>query len=154
MGLDMYLSNKRYMSKYFDKEDSARIAAVNDVFGLTGDEDGDYGAKEVTFSVAYWRKANAIHAWFVKNVQDGKDECRETFVAREQLAELVDTCKKVLENRSLAMELLPPQSGFFFGGTDIDEWYVQDLEQTVERLEKVLAEPTFSKGDFYYQSSW
>jgi len=154
MGLDMYLSNKRYMSKYFDPADSERIAKVNEAFGLEGDEDGDYGAQEVTFRVGYWRKANAIHAWFVKNCQDGIDECQEAYVSRKQLEELVETCKQVLEKPKLAHTLLPPQSGFFFGGTDIDEWYVQDLNSTVTMLSKALADPALSKGEFYYQSSW
>ena len=26
--------------------------------------------------VGYWRKANAIHKWFVDNVQDGNDDCK------------------------------------------------------------------------------
>ena len=154
MGLDMYLSNKVYLSKYMDKDDSQRIEKINDVFGLAGDEEGDYGAKQVEFRVAYWRKANAIHAWFVKNVQEGKDECQETWVSREQLEELVETCKQVIEKPKLATELLPPQSGFFFGSTEVDEWYLQDLEHTVKTLQKALAEPTFKKGDFYYQASW
>ena len=25
--------------------------------------------------IASWRKANAIHKWFVDNVQDGVDDC-------------------------------------------------------------------------------
>ena len=155
MGLDMYLSAKRYMSKYFDKADIERIEEVNDIFGVTGIEDGDYGAQEVKFRVAYWRKANAIHDWFVQNVQEGVDECQEAWVSREQLQELVDICKQVLENPKKAKDLLPTRSGFFFGSTEYDEWYKQDLTYTVERLEKILADPAFDKGvDFYYQSSW
>ena len=155
MGLDMYLSAKRYMSKYFDAADVERIEKVNDIFGVTGIEDGDYGAQEVKFRIAYWRKANAIHEWFVQNVQEGVDECQEAWVSREQLQELIDICKQVLENPKKAEELLPTRSGFFFGSTEYDEWYKQDLEYTVERLEKVLADPAFGKGvDFYYQSSW
>ena len=155
MGLDMYLSAKRYMSKYFDAADVERIEKVNDIFGVTGIEDGDYGAQEVKFRIAYWRKANAIHEWFVQNVQEGVDECQEAWVSREQLQELIDICKQVLENPKKAEELLPTRSGFFFGSTEYDEWYKQDLEYTVERLEKVLADPAFTKGvDFYYQSSW
>ena len=155
MGLDMYLSAKRYMSKYFDKADIERIEKVNDIFGVTGVEDGDYGAQEVKFRVAYWRKANAIHDWFVQNVQEGVDECQEAWVSREQLQELVDICKQVLENPKKAKDLLPTRSGFFFGSTEYDEWYKQDLTYTVERLEKILADPAFDKGiDFYYQSSW
>lgn len=154
MGLDMYLTSKRYMSKYFDKEDSARIEQVNDIFGVKGDEDADYGAQEVSFRVAYWRKANAIHKWFVDKCQDGVDECQETWLSREQLQELVDLCKEVLANKEKAAELLPSTNGFFFGSTDYDEFYFGDVEYTVERLEKILKDPAFMKCDFYYRSSW
>ena len=154
MGLDMYLSAKRYMSKYFDPADTQKIDQVNDIFGVEGIEDGDYGAQEVTFRVGYWRKANAIHAWFVQNCQEGRDECQETWVGREQLQALVEVCKQVLANKKKAAELLPSASGFFFGSTEYDEWYYQDVEYTVTRLEKVLADPALQKCDFYYQSSW
>ena len=154
MGLDMYLTGKRYMSKYFDKEDTARIEKVNEVFGFQGEEDADYNAVEVSFRIGYWRKANQIHQWFVDNVQDGVDECQEAYVSREQLQALVDVCKTVLADMSKAEELLPTQSGFFFGGTDYDDWYKGDLEYTVERIEKILKDPALEKASFYYQSSW
>jgi hypothetical protein len=154
MGLDMYLSAKKYMSQYFDESDVERIEKINDIFGVTGIEDGNYGAQEVTFRVAYWRKANAIHDWFVQNVQGGVDECQEAWVSREQLQELITICEQVLADMSKAEQLLPTRSGFFFGGTDYDEFYKQDLEYTVERLKKILGDPALQKMDFYYQSSW
>ena len=154
MGLDMYLSAKRYMSKYFDASDSQKIEQVNDIFGITGIEDGDYGAQEVKFRIAYWRKANAIHDWFVKNCQDGVDECQEAWVSREQLQELLDLCKQVLADKRSAKELLPTTSGFFFGSTEYGEWYFEDINYTVERLEKILNDTALEKCDFYYQSSW
>lgn len=154
MGLDMYLTGKRYMSKYFDKDDEQRIQKVNEVFGFEGEEDADYNAVEVSFRVGYWRKANAIHKWFVDKCQDGVDECQETYLSREQLQELVDTCKAVLADKSKAEELLPSTNGFFFGGTDYDEWYFGDLTYTVERIEKILKDPALEKCAFYYQSSW
>jgi hypothetical protein len=154
MGLDMYFSAKKYMSKYFDAADVERIEKINDIFGVTGIEDGDYGAQEVTFRVAYWRKANAIHKWFVDNCQGGLDECQETWISREQMQQLIDICKEILKDRKKADELLPTASGFFFGSTTYDEWYERDLEYTVERFEKILADPAFEKADFYYQSSW
>ena len=52
----------------------------------------------ITEQIAYWRKANMIHKWFVDNVQDGEDDCREYYVSREQLALLVETCKEVLKS--------------------------------------------------------
>jgi hypothetical protein len=154
MGLDMYLSNKRYLSGYSNAEDRQRIDQINEAFGIEGDEDAEYGAKEVSFRVAYWRKANAIHAWFVKNVQDGRDECQESWVSREQLTELVETCKKVIEKPKLASQLLAPQGGFFFGSTDVDEWYLESVQSTITMIEKALAEPALKKGEFYYQASW
>lgn len=154
MGLDMYFSAKRYMSKYFDKADIERVQKVNDVFGVIGLEDEDYGAEEVKFRVAYWRKANAIHDWFVQNVQNGVDECQEVWVSREQMQQLIDICKQVIEHPKKADELLPTRSGFFFGPTNYDEWYMDQLRFTAERFEKILKDPAFEKADFYYQSSW
>lgn len=154
MGLDMYLSAKKYMSKYFDASDTDKINAINEVFGLVGEEDGDYGAQEVTFRIGYWRKANQIHKWFVDKCQGGVDECQETYISRDQLKELRDTCLKVIEDNSLASELLPSASGFFFGSTDYDEYYMQDLQYTVDLINKILADKALEKCDFYYQSSW
>lgn len=154
MGLDMYLSAKKYMSKYFDPADSEKIAKINELFGIEGSEDGDYNAQEVIFRVAYWRKANQIHQWFVDNVQDGVDECQEAFVTREQLKDLLELCKRIIDEPKLGDELLPTASGFFFGSTDYDEYYMADIKHTAERLENILNDPALSKMDFYYQSSW
>jgi hypothetical protein len=154
MGLDMYLSAKKYLSKYFDAEDTGKINAINDIFGIAGEEDGDYGAQEVTFRVAYWRKANAIHQWFVENVQDGEDNCDEFSVPREKLQELMALCAGIIAEPKKGRELLPTASGFFFGSTDYDTYYMQDIQHTYDRLNKILNDPSLSKMDFYYQSSW
>ncbi len=154
MGLDMYLSAKKYMSRYFDEKDSERIKSINEIFKIEGDEDGDYGAQEVIFRVAYWRKANAIHKWFVDHVQNGQDDCNEYHITRDQLKSLMELCEQILANKKKAQELLPTQNGFFFGGTDYDEWYMGDIQYTVDRFKKILSDPAFEKSDFYYQSSW
>lgn len=154
MGLDMYLSAKKYMSRYFDEKDSERIKSINEIFKIEGDEDGDYGAQEVIFRVAYWRKANAIHKWFVDHVQNGQDDCDEYHITRDQLKSLMELCEQILANKKKAQELLPTQNGFFFGGTDYDEWYMGDIQYTVDRFKKILSDPAFEKSDFYYQSSW
>ena len=100
----------------------------------------------------YWRKANAIHKWFVEKCQGGVDECQQTVVTRAQLEELVDLCKQVLANNDLAEQLLPTQSGFFFGSTDYNLWYFEDLKRTVEEVETILLNVNNKK--FIYQSSW
>ena len=61
MGLDMYLSAKRYM---WNKErEGVKVSGIDIPETLE--------LKELRCGAAYWRKANQIHGWFVKNVQDG-----------------------------------------------------------------------------------
>ncbi len=73
---------------------------------------------EIVEEVMYWRKANHIHGWFVDNVQQGRDECQESYVETDQLKELRDLCKKVLETKNT--DLFPLTAGFFFVSTDVD----------------------------------
>ena len=107
----------------------------------------------VQLQVAYWRKSNQIHKWFVDHVQGGVDNCEEYRVTRDQLQLLVDNCKLVLMNKEEAPNLLPPQEGFFFGSYEYDEYYFGDIQDTIEQLEKVLNEYP-EDWDFQYQSSW
>lgn len=122
---------------------------------------GKYAVWEsLSSEVGYWRKANAIHKWFVENVQDGVDDCEMYIVEKEALETLLDVCKTVLDAKhkdefeSIAMRWLPTQSGFFFGGTDYDNWYIADIEDTINIIEKVLAETDFDNEIITYQSSW
>ncbi len=63
---------------------------------------------------------------------------------------------RYIEDASVAKELLPTQSGFFFGSEDYDEYYLQDVKDTIEILEPLVKE--LKEGDYtgtvYYQSSW
>ena len=156
MGLDMYLTGKRYISKHFNEGDTERAEAIQKLFPELEGKQGRWGnnspVKQVEIEAGYWRKANMIHEWFVKNVQGGEDQCRPHYVSREQLQELKETCEQVLENRKKAAELLPTQSGFFFGGTDYDEWYFQDIEATIQIIDDALSLPT--SWEFEYCSSW
>lgn len=52
------------------------------------------------------------------------------------------------------MELLPAQSGFFFGSTDYDQWYMSDIDYTIEKILKVLKTTDFDKEIVFYRSSW
>ena len=110
-----------------------------------------YGAT-VEVTCAYWRKANQIHNWFVTNIQNGEDNCGEYYVPQDKLTELMVICEHALESKDPT--LLPPQAGFFFGGTDIDEWYWRDLESTVTQLKRIFALPEVDNLSFYYSSSW
>jgi hypothetical protein len=104
--------------------------------------------------IGYWRKANQIHRWFVQNVQNGVDDCGEYKVTKEQLIQLHNVCNDVLNDHSLAEELLPAQSGFFFGNTDYDEWYFNDLRNTKRIIDEILEYKSYCLDDLYYSSSW
>lgn len=118
------------------------------------DTEFKYGHNHIYESVGYWRKANAIHKWFVNNVQDGEDDCGYYEVTKEQLEELLGICNTIKSDPESASSLLPTQCGFFFGSTDYDEWYMQDIESTIEILTSVLKETDFDKQMIAYSSSW
>lgn len=61
---------------------------------------------------------------------------------------------KVIANSKLCEELLPIQKGFFFGSTQYDEWYLDDIKYTRDRLQAILDLLDFDKWDVYYESSW
>lgn len=188
MGLDMYLSRKKYVGANYEHRKVKGEIKIN-----IGERKLPIDFNKVTYieeEVGYWRKANQIHKWFVDNVQDGIDNCREHYVSLEKLKELLEICKTIKEkavledgkikngeqlvdgkfvpifeegktivNAEEIEALLPTQEGFFFGGTNYDEWYMQDIENTIEMLEKTIkdeeklnAEGIYS--DYYYQSSW
>lgn len=99
----------------------------------------------------YWRKANAIHAWFVDNVQKGVDDCGYYELTREDLEKLKGICQEAVKSKNPGE--LQPRSGFFFGSTAVDNWYWDDLKSTVKQLVKLL-EMDWSKHRFFYHSSW
>lgn len=61
---------------------------------------------------------------------------------------------KIIIDSSVAEELLPSCSGFFFGGTEYDEYYVNDIVETIKIIEEVLATTDFETQAIYYVSSW
>jgi len=152
MGLDMFLEARRVLWVFDDGTGKDADAAAAIAAALP--EMGYLRPQSVTVEAAYWRKANAIHKWFVDNCQNGRDECQHTYVERTKLQELLDLVNRVLDNPVSAAELLPAQSGFFFGSTDYDEWYMQDLRYTKARLEMLLSNEQLRSWVFYYHSSW
>jgi ABC-type Zn uptake system ZnuABC Zn-binding protein ZnuA len=154
MGLDMYLNKKSFLFTGDYVNENEREAVEVTKGGKPHPAIKQKRIKEVVEEVAYWRKANHIHQWFVENIQKGIDDCGEYSVPFYKLEELVKVCKKVLKDQSKASELLPTQGGFFFGSTEYDEHYFYDVENTVRMLEEVLSEDGAKDQEYSYQSSW
>lgn len=100
-----------------------------------------------------WRKFNALHAWFVREVQGGEDECNPYIAPREKVEELLEILRKIQADPSRAPDLLPTQAGFFFGPVEYGEWYFEDVKETIPMLEMALKEQR-PGTDLVYVSSW
>ena len=159
MGLDMSLTKRTYVKnwKHYAPEE------INEITIKKGGKDHpDIKIERVTFiveDVAYWRKFNALHQWFVDNCQDGMDECQESIVEQKKLVEILNILLEIKESHDtgdmaktieLAQNSLPTQQGFFYGSTDYDEYYFDDVFKTIEIFESLINEG----GEFYYQASW
>jgi hypothetical protein len=154
MGLDMYLSAKKFHSDaewrpQNTRDEFNRLKQVSGVGHLMTKE---HPHVYLEVSVGYWRKQNAIHQWFVDNCQGGEDDCRTSYVSREQLQELKSLCEEVLAKPESADYELPTTSGFFFGSTEYDDWYFDGLRETVEIVDRCLEMP--EEWEFEYHSSW
>jgi hypothetical protein len=115
--------------------------------------------------VGCWRKANQIHSFFVRECQNGEDNCQLTRISEYKLNKLMSLCKQAITYKEVYLndgiiqgkpleEILPTADGFFFGGTEFDEWYFQDIEETIEILTKVLKETDFETQTIFYRASW
>lgn len=167
-------------------KDGAYLSALISTKFWKWDEEHRFPEERIYEQVAYWRKANAIHKWFVDKVQDGEDDCKYHHeVTRDILVELLETCITILNNtvlvqgkiqngwtfkdgkevpefidgltvanKKICEELLPTQSGFFFGSTGYNQWYIADVRETFEQVSKILAETDFEKEMIFYCSSW
>jgi len=147
--------------------------------------------------VGYWRKANAVHGWFVRECANGVDECQPIPVSREQLQKLRQDCnnsladsdkavisqpadatytldennqpqsgmdfvKLIQEHMEAQMALkgttiesndpLAPTAGFFFGSTEKDQYYYQDLTETIDIIDTALG--LSDDWEIIYQASW
>lgn len=154
MGLDMYLEGRKFVSAYSDE---VTYQELTNMMGISKPELPHSNFGTLSLEVMYWRKVNAVHNWFVEKVQDGVDNCGTYYVSRDKLNELLEVCKRVVDKQGdtdVAHELLPSATGFFFGGTDYDEYYYEGLLWTIEGIERILTNPAFDGMDFYYQSSW
>lgn len=155
MGLDMYLYRREYLSNYswganHEKERNA-FQSIVEAIGIEPTEQAPHIHVEVC--VAYWRKANAIHKWFC-NLDDGRDECQRIYVTMDNLLELRTACQLVVDGDVEPERFLPTQAGFFFGSTDYDEWYENDLKLTIKQIDRATKPIKSDYADFFYQASW
>ena len=85
--------------------------------------------------VAYFRKVNFLIPFF-----GYEENCSNIEIDKYQVEYLIEACKEVLANHDKASFLLPTQEGFFFGSTDYDDLYFDDVQNVKEKFEEILAD--------------
>lgn len=157
MGLDMYLERRTYVKKWphTPEERKTHVSVSGNMQGIKQER-----ISYIIEEVAYWRKANAIHSFFVDSCADGRDECQPIYISEDAANDLLERINTILnadpaDVESEADRLLPTKSGFFFGGTEYDEYYLEQLRYTkgvVEGMIEDMGAPHY--GQYYYQASW
>jgi len=151
MGLDMYMTKETNVKNWDWDKKREKIKVTVTKGKKPHPEIKPSRVEEITEGIITWRKANAIHQWFVENVQGGKDECQKTEIDMDDLKKLLEILREISKDHLKAPNLLPTTTGFFFGGEEYDDYYFEEVEETMKILEEVVKEET---GKFYYQSSW
>ena len=157
MGLDMYLYRKTYVQNW-EKQTPEQRHTISVKVGENAREDiKPYRIAYIVEQIGYWRKFNALHGWFVENCGGGVDECQQIEVSAHDLRVLLETLREVKraiedkDSKTIGI-LLPPVGGFFFGSTEIDEYYKERVNETIAIIEEAVNE---GEGEeFYYQASW
>jgi hypothetical protein len=146
MGLDMFLNRRIYIGANYESNNiTGKIELERNGVPI------NINLKKVTYineQVIYWRNAYEILKWFVDNVQNGEEDCREYYVDPVYLKEFIDLCKttvKQLKDGNVSHEnlALPSEEEVK------DDFYINELIRTIKVIEPLLGE-----DDFYFDSNW
>jgi len=157
MGLDMYLYKNTYVQNWEHQTPQQRHTISVKLGDNVREDIKPQRIAYIVEQIGYWRKFNALHHWFVENCAEGVDECQQIRVNTHDLRVLLETLKEVdnaiKEGNERTMEmLLPPSSGFFFGSTNLDDYYKDEVRRTIPIIEEAINEG--EQEEFYYQASW
>ncbi|WP_261998678.1 hypothetical protein [Enterococcus faecalis] len=105
--------------------------------------------------IGYWRKANQIRAFFASYAPELIGENIEMLaVNKEMLLELKRriNCCLTERNENISSELLPTSQGFFFGSSEYDGWYYEQLENTLPIIEEALI--AINNNNLVFYGEW
>lgn len=113
MGLDMYLTGRKYFWQAWDND------------GANRREDGKR-VKSIDVELGYWRKHPDLHGYIVNTFAGGKDDCKEIELTADNLREIV---------KAVRARTLPHTTGFFFGESDLSD---EEIDGDVKTLEGAI----------------
>lgn len=137
MGLDMYLSGRKFFWTNFEHPELIRK------------EDG-FEVEEVKLRLGYWRKHPNLHGYIVEKFAKGIDTCQEIELQRFDIEQII----KAIEN-----DELPVTGGFFFGQSfntpDDKSQAIELFKKAIEWLDaKHPRKDTKVSKSVVYQASW
>ena len=112
---------------------------------------------EIRYQIGYFRKFNALHSYIVKTFANGIDNCQDIILYKEdveQIKKVLDDVLNVHQQAEKAKEILPTQSGYFFGGTDYDEFYFDEVKVAADLMQSFLDNFDFENYQLVYRASW
>lgn len=98
-----------------------------------------YSLKKVNFLLPFFN--------YTENYEDIE-------INKQQVEDLVNICKQVLKEKSKAKTLLPNIEGFFFGSTEYDEMYFDNVKLVLQRFQYLLKTFNFEKDKLIMSCSW
>jgi hypothetical protein len=97
--------------------------------------------------LAYFRKVNFLIPFFENYFNTKLENLKDLEITRESIEELKNRCESILKDHTLAKDLLPTKSGFFFGNTDYDDDYYGKVKLTLQYCEAILVQFNCIKED-------
>lgn len=143
-----YEMKNKYFEYEFELDALDKAKTVKDVEAWFKDIHWEWFSKP---DAAYFRKVNSIYAYFADRLDD------ETCVVTK--ADIIDIMNKATEvlsehDEETSMKLLPTQGGFFFGSTDYDDWYYEDMITILKEFGKLLKDWTDDNDIVFVHMSW
>lgn len=99
--------------------------------------------------VGYFRKVNCVYMYFEDKLTD-----ETAWVTKEDCEDIINRCTAVLKTPSLASELMPTQSGCFFGSTEYDKYYFSDLRDVRKQFKSFIKYFKTDDDLMYIYMSW
>lgn len=161
MGLDMYLIKRKKdlkNNKYweFDKEEIywRKANAIHKFFCDNGEEI----ESQVIYKISKENlqelldKCNEVLEKVI--IKEGKIQNGSTYNSEKGEWEPILENGEYIVNEEEIANILPTTSGFFFGSTNYDKYYLEDIKYTKEKIENLLNYMDFDEEECYYLASW
>ena len=134
MGLDMYLTGRKYVGGHWQREKPVR-------------KEDDHPIDSIEVALGYWRKHRNLHGFIVNTFADGADTCQDIELTKLDLYQIA---------KALRLNTLPHTEGSFFGNEEIDEEEKEHSEEYAKQIDDAIK--WLEAGDWersvYYKASW